>query len=115
MPNDWLDYDHFLYNNHPQCPRCKKEMHIAVLSGSSDPYGHTNEYFCEWCPKEMNIRVIIKVRDPVAMEAKRKYEKFEKEHPIICQQHFSYAVQNMITRMDGKLHHNTALPVRANF
>jgi hypothetical protein len=94
-------YDDFLYQSHPPCPRCKKEMHIAVLSGSSDPTGHTNEYYCEWCPPELNIRVIIKVRDPERIERERKYKQWRKENPIICQKHFRYGLEAILRKMRG--------------
>ena len=113
MTNDWLNYDHFLYNNNPPCPRCKKEMHVSVLSGSSDPTGHTNRYFCEWCPKELNIHVQIEVRDPVEMARIAKREKYEKQHPVICKKHFNYAITMLCKRLAKQTDaHPIALPVR---
>jgi hypothetical protein len=117
VTNDWLNWDDFIYNNPPPCPRCKKSMHVAVLSGGSDPTGHTDEYFCEWCPSELNIRVIIKARDPIEMARIAKTEKFEKEHPIICKKHFNYAIANVIARLSKEKYqkyHPPILPVRAN-
>jgi len=108
-------WDDFLYHNNPPCPRCKKEMHVACLSGSSDPTGHTNEFYCEWCPKEMNIRITISVRDPEEMARIAKYEKFDKEHPVICKKHFKYGIQGLIRGMKKqKDAHRLVLPVRAN-
>ncbi len=121
MTNDWLDYDHFLYNKNPPCPRCKKEMHVAVLSGGSDPTGHTNEYYCEWCPQELKIRVTISVRDPVAVKFEKesairikKSQKWDREHPIICATHYKYAWALVTRNMGNKVKEILSLPVRLN-
>jgi len=108
------NYDEFLYHNNPPCPRCKKEMHVSVLSGGSDPTGHTNEYFCEWCPRGLNIRVIIQCRNPFEIERIAKNKKFERKHPIICQQHFKYWLQNLLRQMRKETKQLWFLPVRKN-
>ncbi len=121
MTNDWFDYDSFLYQNNPQCPRCKKEMHVSVLSGGSDPTGHTNRYYCEWCPKELNIHVQIEVRDPVAVKEEKeckirikKSQKWDKAHPIICSTHYKYAWAIVTRNLDNKIKEKIALPQRMN-
>lgn len=105
-------YDAFLYHNNPPCPRCKKEMHVSVLSGSSDSTGHTNKYYCEFCPPELNIRVTIEVRDPVRIARNEAHKEWEKKHPIICDKHYTYALQMLLKSMRKEPHHKLHLPVR---
>ena len=57
--------DHIAHTFKPKCPHCGHTMRASVLSGGSDPEGHTDKYRCTWKSCErMEIQITISIRDP---------------------------------------------------